>query len=163
MTPAKRHPVTIRPQRADATPAMAISRCLPVKTAAAFALLLLGAGLACCSSRDLRDWSYHRQMGSLLDNYSTTYNVKQDYAAAVSIAQRMVEKSAAHGEEDTFDHRNALLLHGQALTKVGKRDDAVGTFGKLLAIYQRQPSLSRGDYIHGRATELLAALSEENE
>ena len=136
-------------------------RCL--KVAIASMLLLLGAGLACCSSRDLRDLSYHRHTGSLLDNYNTAYNVKQDYAAAVSIAQRIVEKSAAHGGEDTFDHRNALLLLGQALTKVGKRDDAVGTFGKLLAIYQRHPSLSRGDYIHGRATELLAALSEENE
>jgi len=139
------------------------SRYLWGKVSVALLALLLGAGLICCTPRNLRDLSYHRQMGILLDDYNKAFNVKQDYASAVSIAQRIVEKSAAHGEEDTFDHRNALLRLGQALTKAGKRDDAVGAFGKLLSIYQRHPGLSQGDYIHGRATELMAALSEKNE
>lgn len=131
-------------------------------------VLSLGAGLACCSPSDLsnlpsdlRDWSYHRKMCSLLDDYGEAYDVKQDYTAAVSIAKEMVKRSVAHGGEAEFSHRHALLRLGHTLAKAGMRDEAVDTLEKMLAIYQRHPDITKDDYIHGRATELLASLREE--
>lgn len=136
---------------------------LPAKAIIALLALALslGAGLACCSPSDLREWSYYRQMGPLLDDYSEAYLVKQDYTAAVYIAEEIVEKSLAREGEAGFAYRHALLWLGQALVKAGKRDEAVDTLEKMLAIYPRHPDITKDDYIHGRATELLESLREE--